>query len=183
MNLLFICNRSMKPMRLGTRHCMWPALMVRMLWWVSWLTTAPMWVSPTTKVSPPSTLPPRPRTAPSAWSSWSTTEPMSTSRWSPLSLLSLYLTHVYTFVCPPSFFWDVGVILFQSRDGKSPLHMTAVHGRFTRSQTLIQNGESFTSCQWDETRASEALGKQKACGCSKMCWCVWNGRWRDRLRG
>lgn len=30
----------------------------------------------------------------------------------------------------------------QSRDGKSPLHMTAVHGRFTRSQTLIQNGES-----------------------------------------
>uniref|UniRef100_A0AAR2IPZ0 Ankyrin repeat domain 44 n=1 Tax=Pygocentrus nattereri TaxID=42514 RepID=A0AAR2IPZ0_PYGNA len=32
---------------------------------------------------------------------------------------------------------DVNV---QSRDGKSPLHMTAVHGRFTRSQTLIQNG-------------------------------------------
>lgn len=32
--------------------------------------------------------------------------------------------------------------LLQSRDGKSPLHMTAVHGRFTRSQTLIQNGES-----------------------------------------
>ncbi|KFQ31921.1 Serine/threonine-protein phosphatase 6 regulatory ankyrin repeat subunit B, partial [Merops nubicus] len=28
----------------------------------------------------------------------------------------------------------------QSKDGKSPLHMTAVHGRFTRSQTLIQNG-------------------------------------------
>ncbi|KAI2526290.1 ankyrin repeat domain 44, partial [Homo sapiens] len=27
-----------------------------------------------------------------------------------------------------------------SKDGKSPLHMTAVHGRFTRSQTLIQNG-------------------------------------------
>ncbi|KAK1797807.1 hypothetical protein P4O66_008163, partial [Electrophorus voltai] len=31
-------------------------------------------------------------------------------------------------------------LLSQSRDGKSPLHMTAVHGRFTRSQTLIQNG-------------------------------------------
>ena len=31
--------------------------------------------------------------------------------------------------------------LWQSRDGKSPLHMTAVHGRFTRSQTLIQNGD------------------------------------------
>uniref|UniRef100_S4RRT2 Ankyrin repeat domain 52 n=1 Tax=Petromyzon marinus TaxID=7757 RepID=S4RRT2_PETMA len=28
----------------------------------------------------------------------------------------------------------------QSYDGKSPLHMTAIHGRFTRSQTLIQNG-------------------------------------------
>lgn len=32
-------------------------------------------------------------------------------------------------------------LLFQSKDGKSPLHMTAVHGRFTRSQTLIQNGK------------------------------------------
>lgn len=34
------------------------------------------------------------------------------------------------------------LLVVQSRDGKSPLHMTAVHGRFTRSQTLIQNGES-----------------------------------------
>lgn len=45
--------------------------------------------------------------------------------------------------------WEDGQIkpekwlyVVQSRDGKSPLHMTAVHGRFTRSQTLIQNGES-----------------------------------------
>lgn len=37
----------------------------------------------------------------------------------------------------PPFFLRGG----QSRDGKSPLHMTAVHGRFTRSQTLIQNGK------------------------------------------
>lgn len=50
-------------------------------------------------------------------------------------------------VCP---FWVLVDVAFtahcslsQSRDGKSPLHMTAVHGRFTRSQTLIQNGESF----------------------------------------
>lgn len=29
----------------------------------------------------------------------------------------------------------------QSKEGKSPLHMAAIHGRFTRSQILIQNGE------------------------------------------
>lgn len=28
----------------------------------------------------------------------------------------------------------------QSRDGRSPLHMTAIHGRFTRSQELIKSG-------------------------------------------
>lgn len=28
----------------------------------------------------------------------------------------------------------------QSKEGKSPLHMAAIHGRFTRSQILIQNG-------------------------------------------
>lgn len=28
----------------------------------------------------------------------------------------------------------------QSIDGRSPLHMTAIHGRFTRSQTLIDKG-------------------------------------------
>lgn len=33
------------------------------------------------------------------------------------------------------FFW-------QSKEGKSPLHMAAIHGRFTRSQILIQNGNS-----------------------------------------
>uniref|UniRef100_A0A3B5A7V4 Ankyrin repeat domain 44 n=1 Tax=Stegastes partitus TaxID=144197 RepID=A0A3B5A7V4_9TELE len=41
---------------------------------------------------------------------------------------------------------DVNV---QSRDGKSPLHMTAVHGRFTRSQTLIQNGGEIDSVDKD----------------------------------
>ncbi|KAL0626523.1 hypothetical protein AAY473_005582 [Plecturocebus cupreus] len=40
-------------------------------------------------------------------------------------------------ICPPQ---SPKVLGLQSKDGKSPLHMTAVHGRFTRSQTLIQNG-------------------------------------------
>lgn len=31
-------------------------------------------------------------------------------------------------------------IFSQSKEGKSPLHMAAIHGRFTRSQILIQNG-------------------------------------------
>lgn len=30
----------------------------------------------------------------------------------------------------------------QSLDGRSPLHMTAIHGRFTRSKTLIDRGNS-----------------------------------------
>lgn len=29
----------------------------------------------------------------------------------------------------------------QSKDGKTPLHMTAIHGRFSRSQTIIHNGK------------------------------------------
>lgn len=32
-------------------------------------------------------------------------------------------------------------MLFQCIDGRSPLHMTAVHGRFTRAQTLFEHGE------------------------------------------
>uniref|UniRef100_A0A8C7Q8H9 Ankyrin repeat domain 52 n=1 Tax=Oncorhynchus mykiss TaxID=8022 RepID=A0A8C7Q8H9_ONCMY len=42
----------------------------------------------------------------------------------------------------PSCFVNVFVSLFlsQSKEGKSPLHMAAIHGRFTRSQILIQNG-------------------------------------------
>lgn len=31
-------------------------------------------------------------------------------------------------------------VFLQSKEGKSPLHMAAIHGRFTRSQILIQNG-------------------------------------------
>ncbi len=29
----------------------------------------------------------------------------------------------------------------QSQDGKTPLHMTALSGRFTRAETLIQSGK------------------------------------------
>ena len=32
-------------------------------------------------------------------------------------------------------------INLQSEDGRTPLHMTAIHGRFTRSKTLIDHGE------------------------------------------
>lgn len=34
----------------------------------------------------------------------------------------------------------LGFVFVQSKEGKSPLHMAAIHGRFTRSQILIQNG-------------------------------------------
>lgn len=30
----------------------------------------------------------------------------------------------------------------QSVDGRTPLHMTAIHGRFTRSKTLIDQGNN-----------------------------------------
>uniref|UniRef100_A0AAZ3RH72 Ankyrin repeat domain 28b n=1 Tax=Oncorhynchus tshawytscha TaxID=74940 RepID=A0AAZ3RH72_ONCTS len=33
-----------------------------------------------------------------------------------------------------------GANVNQSKDGKTPLHMTAIHGRFSRSQAIIQNG-------------------------------------------
>ena len=31
----------------------------------------------------------------------------------------------------------------QSKDGKTPLHMTAIHGRFSRSQAVIKNGKHY----------------------------------------
>lgn len=61
-------------------------------------------------------------------------------------VIVIYLLHIYILVIYLVFNLNSGTLfllhLLQSRDGKSPLHMTAVHGRFTRSQTLIQNGES-----------------------------------------
>lgn len=32
-------------------------------------------------------------------------------------------------------------LLLQNKDGKSPLHVAAMYGRFTGSQILIQNGK------------------------------------------
>ena len=32
------------------------------------------------------------------------------------------------------------VMLLQDNDGRTPLHMTAIHGRFTRAETLIAHG-------------------------------------------
>lgn len=37
--------------------------------------------------------------------------------------------------------------MLQSKEGKSPLHMAAIHGRFTRSQILIQNGRDDCAVQ------------------------------------
>ncbi|KAK6291225.1 hypothetical protein J4Q44_G00383790 [Coregonus suidteri] len=34
------------------------------------------------------------------------------------------------------------LVNIKSKDGKTPLHMTAIHGRFSRSQAIIQNGEA-----------------------------------------
>jgi len=34
-------------------------------------------------------------------------------------------------------------VMLQTHDGKTPLHMTAVNGRFTRAQTLINNGTTL----------------------------------------
>ena len=32
-------------------------------------------------------------------------------------------------------------VSLQCIEGRSPLHMTALHGRFTRAQTLLEHGE------------------------------------------
>ena len=60
------------------------------------------------------------------------------------------------------------LFLVQGHDGKTALHMTAFHGRFSRAQTLIQHGACLTStacagvgvhacvcCMW----AQEYVGK------------------------
>lgn len=40
---------------------------------------------------------------------------------------------------------QASVLCPQSKDGKTPLHMAAVHGRYSRSQAVIQNGACVIS--------------------------------------
>lgn len=49
------------------------------------------------------------------------------------ALWDMNISHVYSWLL-------VIVPISQTKEGKSPLHMAAIHGRFTRSQILIQNG-------------------------------------------
>uniref|UniRef100_A0A7M4EFR0 Ankyrin repeat domain 52 n=1 Tax=Crocodylus porosus TaxID=8502 RepID=A0A7M4EFR0_CROPO len=44
---------------------------------------------------------------------------------------------------PPPALPSCYFLCLQSKEGKSPLHMAAIHGRFTRSQILIQNGSEI----------------------------------------
>jgi hypothetical protein len=57
-------------------------------------------------------------------------------------------THTYIHVCKDRTLHLITTAMFpQSKEGKSPLHMAAIHGRFTRSQILIQNGKDLdASC-------------------------------------
>lgn len=50
--------------------------------------------------------------------------------------------HVAGMTFFPLFYVKMFSLLFflQNKEGKSPLHMAAMHGRFTGSQILIQNG-------------------------------------------
>lgn len=140
-------------MHLGTRHCTWPVFMARMPPSASWLTAVPTSASRTTRASPRCTLLLPPLTELCVWSYWSTTGPMSMYRYQFVLIFSVFgsiliciLLIAVKFDWPKfKFNWPqtfvVWHFLTQSRDGKSPLHMTAVHGRFTRSQTLIQNGK------------------------------------------
>lgn len=59
----------------------------------------------------------------------------------PLSTLLHYLKRQK---CPPCIRSTLKCVCYplQSKEGKSPLHMAAIHGRFTRSQILIQNGNT-----------------------------------------
>lgn len=99
-----------------------------------------MSVSQITRASHLSTLLLRPLMVPCVWSSWSTVELMSMFRYVQFGLNIDRQSKFCVLYANKHF-----VMFPQSRDGKSPLHLTAVHGRFTRSQTLIQNGKAVFS--------------------------------------
>lgn len=49
----------------------------------------------------------------------------------------------------------------QSDDGRTPLHMTAIHGRFTRSKILMDNGNldswGYNAWCWDSLMSAGAV--------------------------
>lgn len=65
-----------------------------------------------------------------------------------LFCLSSLLHYLKRQKCPPCIRSTLKCVCYplQSKEGKSPLHMAAIHGRFTRSQILIQNGNRV-SCR------------------------------------
>ncbi len=66
-------------------------------------------------------------------------------------------------------------IFLQSKDGKTPLHMTAIHGRFSRSQAIIQNGESWLlTCSITDMQ-TRSIWQRLVILC--MCRC-WDRQWR-----
>lgn len=140
-------------MPLGTQRCTWRVLMDRTQWSASWSIMVLMSVSQITRASHLSTLLLRPPMVPCVWSSWSTVELMSMFR---------YVQFVLNIDRQSKFcvlYANTNFVMFpQSRDGKSPLHLTAVHGRFTRSQTLIQNGKAVFR------RLKDHLHRMRFCG-------------------
>ncbi len=129
--------RWMSQTRMGTRHCTWHATTVRMWWWTSWSSVARMWTRLTRRASHPCTSLLPHGTERSALScSWEM-ELMSISRW------DLYYGCTCVTKSPMNTIETWLFIFLQSKDGKTPLHMTAIHGRFSRSQAIIQNGESW----------------------------------------
>lgn len=70
----------------------------------------------------------------------------------------------------------------QSKDGKTPLHMAATHGRFSCSQALIQNGETLSSMlhAWIQINVAQyaklsgffSLSRNTYTLCLRVCVCV-----------
>lgn len=125
-----------------------------------------MSVSQITRASHLSTLLLRPPMVPFVWSSWSTVELMSMFRYVQFGLNIDRQSKYYVLYANKHF-----LMFPQSRDGKSPLHLTAVHGRFTRSQTLIQNGKAVFYLKDHSHRMRETQVKFSDQTCpSTMCF-------------
>ena len=64
------------------------------------------------------------------------------------------------------------LFLVQGHDGKTALHMTAFHGRFSRAQTLIQHG----ACSMFIVRVC-------VCVCVVCVVCGYRDKWRTSPKG